>query len=175
MGKKQKKIEIENYYNTKLAKIGKILDLDNQSKYKFLITEDNNGIPLLEICNKSDDKIMLSGKFQTIGVYNMSSMLWYWSWNIPFINKQEYNKLTKIRDYPKFLEDNFPEFNSKEVEELYFYTDRDSFYCTQEIISLILKLSLYITEGIWFFPIEKKIEGNIIVQYIMLTNANKIG
>ena len=175
MSKKQIKIEIEKYYNSKLSKVGKILDLDDQTKYKYVIKEDNNNSPLLEIYNKSDDKIILSGKFQTIGVYNRASSVWHWSWNIPFINKQEYSELDTIQTYPEFLDEHFSEYSPKEAEELYFYTDRNNFYCTQEVLSLVLKMSMYIVKGTWFFPIEKKLEGNSITQYIMLSNANKIG
>lgn len=175
MSKKQIKTEIENYYNSRLSKVGKILDLDEHNKYKFVIKEDNNNSPLLEIYNKPDDKIVLSGKFQTIGVYNKSSSIWHWSWNLPFINKQEYTDLNKIQEYPEFLNANFSKYPSKEIEELYFYTDKSNFYCTQEILSFILKMSLYIVDGVWFFPIEKKTEGNSMIQFIMLSNANKIG
>lgn len=166
------KNDIDNYYNDKLKQVSKILDLDNQGKYKYVMKDSAN---ILDIIDKSGEKIVLSGNFQTLGIYNHASSLWFWSWNIPFIDKSEYKDLDKITKFNETFIKKYEDYDPKDIEEIYFYIDNGNFFCISEYLSFILKLSLYLVKGVWFFPIEKKIEGVKTTQYIILTSANKIG
>jgi hypothetical protein len=163
------KLAINSYHKMKLKDMSKVLDLDEQTtKYKFILKDDNNDIPTLNIIDKTTDKTIMSEKFQTIGIYNHKSSVWHWAWNISFINRKEYEDIIHLRKLYKTIENNLESYKPDEAEEFYFYSKQHNFYCTAEILPSIIKFAMFVTKGRWFFPIEKKSEGNNITQYVMI-------
>lgn len=123
-----------------------------------------------EVILKLHDDVIAKFKFQYIGLYNEETTTWYWSWNVPFVNK----KLTKIkdsiRDFKKFLEKNFTKFNQKEIEEYMFYVSNNNFYLLNTDVKKLLSLVVTINDCKGTI----KINNSNGTEYLLLTDIVQI-
>ena len=160
--------EINTYYdsiNTDMQK--KIKNLNNKKNYEYVFSK-NGSTPVVEIY--LDDKFILKAEYCIVGMYNVQLSVWYWSWNIAFINK----KLTelpikKIKNFIEEINDNYNKFKSVDAEILHYLLSNDNFYVTNNNIEKMLKLSLYLTKSIWYFPIKQTNNEENSIQYILIT------
>lgn len=163
MDKKSIKSEITKYYDNLESKT---LD-ESEKKYKF---ESNNSNKIVHIFDNKTNRLLGTYKYQTVGIFNKNTSIWNWAWTTPFIDRSEYSEIIKIKKYSKELMDNYNKYKPNEVEELHFYTSTDCFFCTTETISLLKKLVLYLSKGLWIITNEKTIENFNIVIFTVLTN-----
>lgn len=125
--------------------------------------------------NDSDNKIyvylngnlVLKGEYFIAGMYNICSSTWYWGWNIDFINK----------DYVKPNKKNINILDNIQItnllkQQMYFYLSNGSFYLSNSNIRQLIKLVLYITKSIWYFPVRL---NNDNIQYIFITKIVQYG
>jgi hypothetical protein len=141
--------DINKHYSVLKEKISKKIELDNDFEYIF--TEQNN-YHTVEIVLEGQVKI--KGEYNIVGMYNIPLSVWYWGWNIAFINKKLIEKLDNIKNFLDSLEENFKDLNGKEAEEIHYLLSNDNFYTTSENIDKLIKLVLYITNAVWCFPIK---------------------
>ena len=163
--------KINNYYNKKSEKYTKILNKIKKISYKM--DYDNNEQPIIKIRDADDsNNTILVGNCQTIWLYNEKTSMWYWSWNIPFINRKQYKDLIKIKEFTEDLKDNSDKYIPYELEELYFYLDTGSFYCNELIKPS--KIALYLSKGEWVVPIEKTDNNIKTIQYVLITDIKSL-
>lgn len=156
---------IDSNYDKSYEKIKKIItNIDDKQNYTYKYVDDN----IIEIFIK--DKLILRGEYCVLGIYNIQLSLWYWSWNIAFINKILTNKpINDIKNYIDIIDKHYDKFNVVDVEMLHYLLSNDNFYISNNNINKLIKLSLYLTKGIWYFPIKQYDGNNNIIQYIMVT------
>jgi hypothetical protein len=136
------------YYDTQLSKISKYIDTESNLDYAFSENEDK----IVEIY--VDGKLKLKAEYGVIGVYNIPMSIWYWGWNIAFINKNLIELLDIIRKFSGDLLDDPKKFQNKEAEELHYLVSNGNFYISSKNIEKIIKLSLYLTKSLWIFPVK---------------------
>jgi len=160
--KKTKKIknnkfnsEINNYFNNQKDQISKKINIDDD--FEFAFTENDN-INIIEIY--LNNKLKLRAEYNIIGMYNIPLSVWYWSWNIAFLNKKLIQNTIKIKDYINVLNNEYDTFDKLEAEELYYILKNDNFYVSGNNLDKIIKLALYLTKGIWYFPIKHSMQTN---------------
>lgn len=141
--------DVNNNFNNLKNKISKKIDLDNN--YEFIFKQENN-IDIVEIL--LDEKLKIKAEYNILGLYNIPLSIWYWGWNISFINKKLTNKLEKVRKFKNILEENYVNFDSKTAEEIYYLLSNGNFYISSINIDKLIKLALYLSESIWYFPVK---------------------
>lgn len=164
-----KKIDL---YNDKKEgdMIGKGVKLDERGNYEYVFTKSSSGIHIVEVY--LDDKLVLKGEYCILGMYNIQLSVWYWSWNIVFVNKKLIGLVVeKVKGYNKVIEDKFEEFERKDAELLHYFVGNDNFYIMHDNMDKLVKLGLYLVEGVWYFPIKKMNNDMHMVEYIIITKV----
>ncbi len=160
---------INSYYNSINDDIQeKVKDLSNKNNYEYVFSK-NDDIQLIEVY--LDNKFILKAEYCVLGLYNIQLSMWYWSWNIAFINKKLIElPVKKIKNFISIIDDNYDKFDKVDVESLHYLISNDNFYISNSNIDKIIKLSLYLTKSIWYFPIKQNDndESNQL-QYILIT------
>lgn len=136
---------LKNHKNKK-EEFEKIVNINKNIKFNF-ITEPNKKI--IEIIDDKTNKPLLKAYHRTIGIYNIVNSIWYWAWNIDFIDKSAIIDKSKFTSLEKNIKNNYYKDNSKDIDELYFYITNNNFYMTQDRISNLIKVILYIEDGKW--------------------------
>lgn len=155
---------INNIYNDKKLSFSKKINLADDYIYNFY---NNNDSYFVDIINKSNKSIKLKAEYQIIGIYHISLSFWYWGWSLAYVNKSLISILNKIRQYDINNIHNIDKnVTSKEIEEINYYISNNNFYLHYENLIKILKLVLYLTNGLWYFPIKK---GDDKVEFILIT------
>lgn len=113
--------------------------------YTINIVNDNNE-NILNVFN-SNNKRVLTAKYEILGNYNNTTSLFNWGCDM-FVQNKNLTALSKeIKNYSKklkklILEENYPD--SDYLERLYYYLTNDIFYLLQDNVSDIVKLSNFI-------------------------------
>lgn len=135
----------DDNYNKLKNDISKKLDVGKNYNYEF-----NENIVEIYLGNK----LKLKAEYELIGLYNIPMSTWYWAWNIAFLNKDLYKTTLKIKDYDDILKKEYKKFDKVEAEELHYLVGNDTFYISSKNIDKILKMALYLTNAIWYFPVK---------------------
>ena len=159
-----------NYNNLKET-IEKKIDIDKD--YEYVFTDEN----IVEMY--LDGKLKLKAEYNIIGLYNIPLSVWYWGWNIAFVNKNLTVTINKIKEFLNIITkdtSSYSKFNKIEIEELHYVLSNDNFYISSSNIDKIIKLALYLTKGIWYFPVkysddkkQKDLEQMDKIEYILIT------
>jgi hypothetical protein len=162
--------KIDSYYKNAKEDIQKKLDITKEYQYTFV---EENGKHIVEI--NSNNKLKLKAEYNIVGLYNIPVSVWYWSWSLPFVNKKLLEKVNIVKDFPQKLEKqkDFNKISELELEELYFLTSNNNFYCSGKNIDRIISLVLYLTEALWYFPVKIADETSTYkmerIEYIIIT------
>ena len=144
-------------YNLLKENISKKIDITKNYDYVF----ENNIVELY-----LDDKLKLKAEYNIIGMYNIPMSVWYWGWNIAFVNKKLLESIKPIKAFETILNKDYAKFDKIEAEELHYLVSNDNFYVSGKNVDKIIKLALYLTKAIWYFPIKKESDK---VEYILIT------
>lgn len=156
-----------NNYNVLLDNITKKIDITKDYDYVFV---DDNIVEMY-----LDDKLKFKAEYGILGMYNIPVSVWYWSWNIAFINKKLTKNTDEIKEFAVTLNKDYAKFDKTEVEKLHYLVSNDNFYISGKNVDKLIKLSLYLTKAIWCFPIkhhnvkEKDVERIDKIEYILIT------
>jgi hypothetical protein len=165
--------KINNYYNMTKTNINKKIDINKNYDFNFVEENDMN---ILELY--LDKKLKFRAEYNIVGLYNIPLSVWYWSWNIAFVNRNAIKEMVdKVKNFKKIIGDNYDNFDMKEAEELYYFFSNDNFYISAENIDKLMRIALYLTKGIWILPLNHK--NNIDktmnrIEYILITKIIQI-
>jgi hypothetical protein len=141
----------------------KITNLNNKKNYEFEFDKKN----VMDVY--LDGKLIMKCEYCILGMYNIELSVWYWSWNIAFINKFLIEKpIEHIKGFLNEINDNYDKFKKDDAEMLHYLLSNGNFYIANNKIDKIIKLGLYLTESIWYFPIKQEGER---VQYVLVTKV----
>jgi len=141
--------KIIEYFNSMQKEISNKMDIMKDYDYEFY-EENNNHI--VNIFLKG--KLKLKAEYNIIGLYNIPMSVWYWGWNIAFINKNLIKDLDKVKDFINIINNEYKNFDKLLAEELFYILTNGNFYISYDKINIIIKLTLYLTKTLWFFPIK---------------------
>jgi hypothetical protein len=117
---------------------------------------ENKDVTRFEIF-KNDNKIG-QADCNTIGIFNNENSIWYWSWCLPFNNKNENYLSKKILDYAFNIDINN---NNNEITETAIFKSEflnSKIYMVNPSIELekFLAISMYITQAEYYYivPID---------------------
>lgn len=127
-------------------------NIENTIKHtKYIIDEniDKNGQNILNIY--SNDKLILTVKYQIMGFYNKEQNLFFWS-NINYIKNNNLTSITKkLRSMKKKLEDIIIDGTYEDIqylESLLYYFDNDIFIIDKNDICNISYAAIYFSNAI---------------------------
>lgn len=150
--------EINVYYTTQL---NHAIQFTNTEELKYVYSNDK--VTILH-----NNKQIFVGSYQILGVHNVTTKIWFWTWSLPFVNKQSYEKLTQIKNLSNTLKNKYADIDAKDYELLQFYATNNYFYCSIETVTYIVQLALYLTKAYWFIKKQRRYNGDVIVEYILL-------
>ena len=145
---------IINNYKKKEKKINKILDY----KINYLIKFDKENHDIILIYNKDNNELLLTAKYDFIGLYNKKNKTFTWGHNL--IKDKRLLKKSKIT-YQNIM------LNKKILNSLPYKINNDEFKIKIKDLENLIKICLYFMKGLWFFPLQI---NNDLIQFI---NINK--
>ena len=143
--------KVQEYYQKRKDEIVEIMDPDKSYKYKF--DRDANQNPVVDLLDTTG-KSVLKAKYNVIGIYNVISSIWFWSWNVDFIDKKLVKVDGLVKDFSKKLKTDFDKFDPKYAESMYFYMSNGNFYMTSENVPKLVKTVLKLSNGKWFLIVK---------------------
>lgn len=162
------------HYNKLSKEMNHKIEMNQDYEFNFI---EDNGKHIIEVY--SDKKLKLKAEYNVIGLYNIPFSMWYWSWNIAFLNKDLYEELNKIKQFNDKLNKDYDQFDPKEADELHYLLSNDNYYISSGSIEKLMKVVLYITNGLWIFPINHTNAQNVSeqldrIEYILITKILQI-
>jgi len=160
---------INNYSNEALSNIKTKINVDSEFDYEFSDEDDKHIVDIY-----LNDKLKLKAEYQIIGMYNIPLSIWYWGWNIAFVNK---NTIVTFDNIQSFLDE---VSNPKEADELHYILTNGNFYISNENIKKIIDTTLFLKKGIWILPIKykkdkKNTDMSDKIEYILITKILQYG
>jgi hypothetical protein len=143
--------KVETYFKTQKNKMKNKIHINDHSS--FIFTKDKSDNYVIEVHDTKSDSIIFKGHYDIIGVFNIHNSVWYWGWNIELVDKKVTDRSKIVRKFANHIKDNINEFSPKEADELYFKTSNGNFYTKLENILPLVKLTMYLTKGIWYMSI----------------------
>ncbi len=138
------------YYNDQQLLMGKYINLNKN--YKFEFNTDPVGNSILEMYD-DDNKIVLKAEYCFIGIYNLINSVWYWAWNVEFLDKKLAEKSKVVKQLKKDLVNDYEKYLLGEIDELYFYSSNGNFFVSHDNVVKLAKLMLYLAKGLWFLTV----------------------
>src|SRR5579871_3695402 len=133
--------DVDKYYNNKMNEITKQIDIHKELYYVF--SETNNTVEIYVDENKK-----IKAEFAIIGMYNIPMSIWYWGWNIAFINKNLIKPLSNVKNFITVLNKDYDKFNPKEAEVLHYILSNGNYYISNKNLEKVIKIALYLTKGL---------------------------
>jgi len=151
MANKQDKFyaKVNDYYNKHKDDIAKKIQLSDKYEFVFAV---NNDVDIVEVY--LDGKVKMRAEYNIIGMYNIALSVWYWGWNIAFVNKKLIENIVPIKEFVGTLTKQYMSFGKGEADELHYILTNDNFYVSGEHIDKMMRFVLYQANGIWYFPIK---------------------
>lgn len=142
---------INEYFIKRKNEINKIFDPDKNYNYKMYSGDTH----IIEIYD--NNKMILKAEYDLIGIYNIFNSIWYWAWNIQFVDRSLAKNSEKVKKFAKELNDKYDDYlknNKMKVLDNYYYICKNgNFYTSSDNILKMIKLMMYLTDGLWYIPI----------------------
>ena len=108
-----------NFY-TKLEqysqKKNKLYNINPDKNYKYKFSRSNSGKHIVELSD--EEKVVLKGEFQLVGMYNMINSFWYWGWSIDHVNRKLVELVEKVKEFPDKLKEDYQKYDPVEYNEV---------------------------------------------------------
>ena len=133
------------YFKTNTEKIKKLIGVTDQDNFslKFYKLDDSKNI--IDISDKNNGNLLMRCEYRVIGYFNISSSIWTWAWNNPFIEKSLCIDKDKFMELKQGIKKS--NINQKEMEEILYYLDDPAFYISFNNIDRLLKFIMYNIES----------------------------
>ena len=102
--------------------------------------------------------MLLKAKYEVIGVHHYHTKIWYWSWALPYQNKQITKMSNNVVDFGKKHKNSYKKYDSKEIDSLYYLSTQGYFCARPDIIQLLVGLYMRVNKSLWYFPIRHGID-----------------
>ena len=124
--------------------------LDPEINYQIKFDSDNKDIIMLY--NHDTKELLLTAKYNYIGIYNKRYKKWYWGWSLikDKSTTKKSNLIKKLSDKDKLISS---------------YTSSNNLNIEEKEIDNLIKIALYSMGDIWYFM--QSIDKNLI-QYISI-------
>jgi len=143
--------QIENYHIIAEKKIIKILN----PKINYVVKYDKDNYDILLIFNKDNNNLLMTVKYQYIGIYNIAKRKFYWGWEL-IKDKRLIENVSKIKNLKK----------NKKCKKIHKYISSDIInIANKQMLNTIIHLAFYLMKAEWYF--ELVINDNLI-QYITI-------
>ncbi|AYV75840.1 MAG: hypothetical protein Terrestrivirus3_109 [Terrestrivirus sp.] len=157
--------KIDLFYKETLKSLSPFVD---DTKQYDLIFNNNDGNDdndfIVDVFN--NNKHILKGHYEILGLYNVSSSIWYWSFSSHF--EKNLTKMTKkVKKFHLELLNN-THMDSRELEQYMFYSNNCPFFILYKNLINLIKFGLYVTKSKWIF--SHKLTDNI-VEFIILKDV----
>jgi len=134
MSKLLKKINAN--YNNLEKDILNILDPDINYQIKF----DSDNKDLILLFNHNTKELLLTAKYNYIGIYNKKHKIWYWGWSL-IKDKSTTTKSYQIKNLSK----------KNPNKQISSYISENNFHIEEKNINSLIKMALYSMNDIWYF------------------------
>lgn len=148
--------EYEEYYQKKKKEFTKYINPDKKYKIDF---SSNDNTALISV----DGRIKLKVKYDIIGAYNISSSVWYWAWNITFIDKNLISNSIKVKEYyDKILTKTDKTITHQTKDKLHYILTNGNFYLSGKNLDKLLHLITYIVQSHWILLVPPNTKSSFI-------------
>ena len=163
------KHEIDNYFKNK-DNIEKLLFTKYEKK--MIIDKDIINNQIIISANK---KIILKFTYYFIGSFDLNKSIWIWTYNNFLLDNSNKSFTNKIINFKEEIKNNYPKYKKTKndiYEKYLYYLSNEICYIEKSNILDIMKLSMYILNGIGTFR-EYDIDNSINkINFYIIKNIN---
>jgi len=123
-----------------------ILDI-TKNKYKIIIGREYTNEFILDV--QVEDKVILSLKYECLGVYQRPCNLFQWANKMDLLHKMSVNKTKSITKYKEQVKDyiiNNKYTDSEYLERILYYLSNNIFFIEESNMTDLIKLCVYISK-----------------------------
>lgn len=150
--------KINSYFDKKSENI----PFDIQKEYHYVFSKDNNGKNIIELLDPKTDKLILKAEYSIMGMYNTYNSVWYWGYNLSFVNHQAAKKSKVLLDVPKEIKKEYKQYKDKEADEIHYMSSNGNFFLDVQNIPKVVQLGLFAMEGEWFIEIKYDSNDDVV-------------
>lgn len=163
--------EYEEYYQKKKKEFSKYINPDKKYKIDF---SDNNNTASISV----EGKLKLKVKYDIIGAYNISSSVWYWAWNITFIDKSLISNSLKVKNYYNNINEK-KDTSHQLKDKLHYLLTNGNFYLSGKNLDKLLQLTTYIIQSHWILMVPPNTKSSFmdnenIVKFISINEIVEV-
>lgn len=136
-----------------------------------IITQNNKMLNIKEsidlYCN---NKKIINAEYEHLGVYDTTTHIFSWGWNLFLIDKTKIENILKIKNFSKTLKKYILKKQYADVEymeRLLYYITHNMFFIEQDNLKDIFMLSTFITKNIYVYG--TRVDKNII-EFVLVKN-----
>lgn len=138
-------------------------------EYKF---SKENDTDIVTIYNKG--KVIMKAVYQHIGMFIVNTSTWYWAWNNSFVNKKLTLCSEKVKDFEHVLSNSYDKYDKHEADIFYYYCHNGNFFADIQTVQELVKFTLWINNGLWFFPVPSQTDNITQISYIIINKILQI-
>lgn len=134
---------------------------DVKAPHSYVFSEDNNGKHTVEL-QDANGKLVLKAEYSIIGTYNLFNNVWYWAWNIVFIDRQLAEGSEKVRAVGDEVKNNYKKLGRKEADELHYMATNGNFMCQVGNVEKVVDLGMFVMKSKGLVEIQYDAEDNVV-------------
>jgi hypothetical protein len=162
--------KVSDYFDNCEKQIKKSYDVSKQYNHKF-VTEDG-GRHIIELIDKKEGSTpVIRAEYEIIGVYDMITSVWYWGWNIDFVDRGLVKTIESVKKIKSEIEKNYKGFEPIEADYLNFISSNGNFFTVNDRIQGLIKLALYECDAKWYIPI---VHSDQLNPYVLSDEKNVV-
>lgn len=176
--------EIDKFYKEKENSMQKKYNTSKNYMIKFEKNhQDQNYIYLFD-----KDKLILKAEYKLLGIYNLITFIWYWGFDITFVDKNLVDFQDDIHQFSEKLIEEYKKYDKKEADVLHYITSNRNFFVSPKNLKTVVNLGFKIVNGEFVFPVCYGSEGDACVyseeqegellkrlEYIVITKIVHLG
>lgn len=153
--------KVSDYYDDREDEMKKSYDISR--KYEHKLTKDKNDRNILELFD-SDKKSVHRGEYEIIGIYDLTTSVWYWGWNIDLVDRTLVKSIDAVKEITNEVKKNHSKYESREADYLHFISSNGNFFTIPDRLQGIIKVAMFETKAKWYVPIVYTADESSYVQ-----------
>src|SRR5690606_7475081 len=98
------KAAISRYYDDMFDTVKDMYDPDK--KYNYVLSKDPADRNIVAVID-DNNQVIFKGIYQVIGIYNFFNSVWYWGYNVQFVDRALTEGVKVVKQLVPFLFDNY--------------------------------------------------------------------
>ncbi len=154
-----------SYFDDQLEKIKKVYDPNGS--YSYVLSKDQSNRNIVSVLNSDNNSTVFKGTYELAGIYNFFNSVWYWAYNVQFVDREITKGVKVVKQIVQIIEENYKKVPPKDADNLHFRTSNDNYYTTLANVELNVRLAMFLMRGKWVISLLQDGSGKSTVVNVM--------